>query len=469
VATIICARDGASLVEQAKRAFDASTEDIVVVTENGCSPDAALELLLGRSPYLDSVSPLGTPARLDGLLIPLGLHPVGNVVLPAKAPARAAGGLIELLDDVARRAGLPGQTPVLARRYERQPDSHVQDVTTDGSDPTPTPPPALSVLVRTQGRRPQALADSLLSLAGQTCSDFEVILLCHRALEEDLDGVHRLVSSFGRDFREQIRVVVVTGEGRAAPLNAGVAAARGRHIAFLDDDDVALGNWVETFVSLASTSPRSVLRARVCEQSMERAGPLEPGFRASSQVRSPWNADFDLLDHWVDNHSPINGYAYPVFAFRDLGFRFDTALPVLEDWSLLLQVASTCGVVSSPEFTAIYRRWPAPETSFAELPEEQWQAVREQILAELDAHPWIVPPGLVSRAREAELIRLTSRPFKVRLYGWLGRKLDVVRHWVAKTPFGPPSRTVVRWLLARRRDAASAPTDPPGADAAAGR
>ena len=273
-----------------------------------------------------------------------------------------------------------------------------------GPEPTDEagPEPFLSILTRTQGRRLATLADALLCLAAQTDQDFELLVLAHEVAPEALADVRRLVADLSESFAAKVRVLDVRGGGRSRPLNVGVAAARGRYVAVLDDDDLVLAHWVEEFHRYAEEFPGRIVRAVVSEQQVEfeRQRGVD-GWAAVSRIRCPWPAAFNLLDHFVDNATPLCGLAFPASLFRDLGTRFDESLPVLEDWDLLLRAAPLCGVVATAEVTSVYRRWQHPEAghSVAVHGEEEWEATRQTILGRLNAEPMIFPPGSVNRIR----------------------------------------------------------------------
>lgn len=87
-------------------------------------------------------------------------------------------------------------------------------------------PPLVSVIIPTHGRG-ELLAKSVQSVLRQTVQDFEVIVVVDGG-----DGV-------GLEPMDQ-RVRVMARErqgGAAAARNDGIAAARGRFVTFLDDDD----------------------------------------------------------------------------------------------------------------------------------------------------------------------------------------------------------------------------------------
>lgn len=88
--------------------------------------------------------------------------------------------------------------------------------------------PQISVIVPTHNR-PQLLADALASLAAQSYSNWEAIVVD--------DASTPPVASATSEPR--IRIVrVEPGAGGAAAKNRGIAEARGDFIAYLDDDDL---------------------------------------------------------------------------------------------------------------------------------------------------------------------------------------------------------------------------------------
>lgn len=263
--------------------------------------------------------------------------------------------------------------------------------------------PFLSVIMRTQGRRPETLRDGLACLLGQTNQDFEVIVLPHRVTYDVQVEIERMVDDFPEEVRARSRVVPVDAGGRSRPLNVGVREARGRYIAILDDDDLVLGHWVETFAWLAAREPGRVLRCVAVEQDIAEAprGPVRgwAGHRTVSAVRHRFASEFDLYDHLIENQSPPVSLAFPRSAFRDLGLSFDEDLNVLEDWDMLLRTALLCGVASTPQITSVYRRWSVGEASHTLHDREEWKGTENAIVQRLDADVHLFPPGTIRRLR----------------------------------------------------------------------
>jgi glycosyltransferase involved in cell wall biosynthesis len=222
----------------------------------------------------------------------------------------------------------------------------------------------------------------------------------HRLDEAGVGGVKRAIDDTPKWLRDKIRLVRLEDGGRSRPLNVGFANARGRYIAIVDDDDIPMGNWVETFRELDSQTPGRVLRAVTVQQNVINVhinGRL--GLRASGPPSRLYPSEFDIFDHFLDNRSPNTTIAFPRGAFHDLGIRFDESLETAEDWDFLMRVVAVCGVTSSPAISGIYRWWLENESSRSLHPPEQWRKNYERICRKLDQTPFILARGQISNLR----------------------------------------------------------------------
>lgn len=262
--------------------------------------------------------------------------------------------------------------------------------------------PFLSVVTRTQGRRPATLRDALLALAAQSCDDFELIVVGHKLDRESQLMVERLIEDVPDDLRRRIRLIRVEHGNRTAPLNEGFAAARGDYVVILDDDDIPMAHWVETFKDLASKAPGCVLRAVAVKQECDE---VNCTFGSTSAPRTvsgfikEYPGSFDLFAHLEVNLTPPIALAFPRSAFTDLNIRFDESLSTTEDWDFLMRVAAVCGVASTPAITCIYRWWKGSESSRSVHPPEEWVANHHRIFAKLDSAPMLLPAGSASKLR----------------------------------------------------------------------
>lgn len=118
--------------------------------------------------------------------------------------------------------------------------------------------PAVSVVLPTY-QRPDLVRQAVRSVLDQTFADLEVVVV--------VDGRDDAsVAALGRESDPRLRVHVPDRHlGNADARNAGVALARARWIAFLDDDDAWLPRKLERQlpVALASTATHPIVSCRV--------------------------------------------------------------------------------------------------------------------------------------------------------------------------------------------------------------
>lgn len=262
--------------------------------------------------------------------------------------------------------------------------------------------PFLTVVTRTQGDRIDSLAETILCLSAQSEQDFEVIVVGHALTLEKQLKVERVIADQDEAMRGKIRLVKVDRGERAAPLNVAFEHARGSYVAMLDDDDLVFGNWVEVFKWLREKNPGKILRSTCVSQKWDKV-PADDGHfatRSKSGFNAEYPDDFNLLDHLVENRSPLHSLAFPRRAFSDLGYRFDETLTTAEDWDFIVRVAPITGVASSSEVTCIYRRWENASSSSTMHDEHEWRTNYQHTLRKIDSMPLLLPPGYSRKLRD---------------------------------------------------------------------
>lgn len=267
----------------------------------------------------------------------------------------------------------------------------------------PTKRPFLTVLTRTQARRPDTLRETLLCLSAQTCLDYEVLIVGHKVSDEAGLSIERIIEDQHEDMRRRIRFLKLDHGNRTAPLNFGFEHARGDYVAILDDDDLVFAHWVEELKSLAKASPGRILRVTPVAQTSMYVDSRSSDCRATFAIDAPQRKfpdRFDALEHHMENRTPPVALAFPRSAFSDLAIRFDERLTTTEDWDYLMRVANLTGVASSPEICAIYRMWKGAESSYTVHSSEEWQRNHYDIWRKLDEQPLLLPAGSLSRIRE---------------------------------------------------------------------
>jgi glycosyltransferase involved in cell wall biosynthesis len=116
-----------------------------------------------------------------------------------------------------------------------------------------TAAPAVSVLMAVyNGKR--YLPASIESILAQSFRDFEFIIID----DGSTDGSSEIVADFARQD-PRIRVIVQQNIGLTKSLNKAIALARGRYIARMDSDDIALPARFEQQVAFLDQHPEHVM------------------------------------------------------------------------------------------------------------------------------------------------------------------------------------------------------------------
>lgn len=266
--------------------------------------------------------------------------------------------------------------------------------------------PFLSVVTRTQGRRPTTLRDVFLAMAAQTCNDFELIVVGHKLDVDAQRIVQGLIDETSETLSHRIRLILVDHGNRTTPLNEGFMQARGDYVSILDDDDLPMAHWVETFKSLAQQDDAlgRVLRVVAVKQECDEvetqfADQGVTSVRMISGLIREYPSSFDLFEHLRVNLTPPIALAFPRYAFQDKNIRFDESLTTTEDWDFLMRTAFVCGVVSSPEITCIYRWWVGAESSRSIHSLDEWKENHYRIFDKMDELTIFLSPGSAKTIR----------------------------------------------------------------------
>lgn len=202
--------------------------------------------------------------------------------------------------------------------------------------------PIVSVIIPTYNRAallPQALESAL----AQTFKATEIIVINDGSVDET-------ATVLDMQYAGRVRVITQSNQGIAAARNAGIRAAGGRYIAFLDSDDRWLPEKLAKQVSYLEAHPAVGLLAThlwECEVGSEQTRIVSPpafprGFH-------------DLL------RGPNFVQTSTVMVRREcleLVGLFDPELPTLEDWELWLRIARRFAIACLPDVLCEHRYHP---------------------------------------------------------------------------------------------------------------
>jgi glycosyltransferase involved in cell wall biosynthesis len=254
-------------------------------------------------------------------------------------------------------------------------------------------PPFLSIITRTQGLRSKEFSETLLNLAQQKVTDFELVVVAHNVDEEGLGRLIGLIATQPQWLVDRVSLISIKGGTRVRPLNVGFSFSRGSYLSILDDDDLVFDNWVSVFHEYAKANDGAILYSHTYSQvwgkQVSSSGQTELFAKAPLDTR--YCEDFDFLRQANFNNCPSMGLAFPAEVFRDYGLRFDETLTTYEDWDFLMRSCQICGVVNTGIPTSIYRLWEGAENSYSAHCQDEWEKNRRASQKKLLEHPILLP------------------------------------------------------------------------------
>lgn len=198
--------------------------------------------------------------------------------------------------------------------------------------------PDVTVLVPTRNRS-RFLRRALQSVLQQDDADFEVVVVD----DASTDGTARMVEGLG-DPRVQL-LRLRHRSGVAAARNAGIEAAGGRWVAFLDDDDVWAPQKLRKQQDRAAETNASLVYTGVVLLDEDGAA-LEPVRLVEPDELIPGLLETNLV-----------GTPSSVLADAELVRRvgaFDEQLESLADWDLWIRLVDAAPAALSPEYLSGY-------------------------------------------------------------------------------------------------------------------
>lgn len=245
--------------------------------------------------------------------------------------------------------------------------------------------PAISVIVRTKDR-PRLLAEALASLAASAYRRLEVVVV------NDGGATVEIASAFPHPV---VRVDLAPGRGRAAAANAGLEAATGAFVSFLDDDDLVEPDHFEILAGLVAGTGVEVAYTDAAVGIWELG---EKGW-ARAERRLPYSRDYDPDLLAVDNYIPLLTLVIERSAARAAGV-WDESFPFFEDWEWLIRLAALAPFHHHRRVTCEYRHFRAAEQhrhALGEAPRQRadFLAMKARVL---EKHAAALAPERLARA-----------------------------------------------------------------------
>ncbi len=187
--------------------------------------------------------------------------------------------------------------------------------------------PLVSVIVPTYNR-PEMLVSTLQSILNQTYRNHEIIVVNDCGLD---------VANIVGWLNQQGNITYVRHDrnrGLAAARNTGIKLARGKYLAYLDDDDLFYPGHLETLVSFLETTNYRVAYTDAHRAHQEK----QHGRYVTTERDVVYSNDFDPDWLMVFNQFPVLCLMHEKSCLEEAGL-FDESLTTHEDWDLWIRLS----------------------------------------------------------------------------------------------------------------------------------
>ncbi|MHB8646324.1 MAG: methyltransferase domain-containing protein [Thermomicrobiales bacterium] len=350
----------------------------------------------------------------------------------------------------------------------------------DPADDTQVTHPLVSILIRTQGTRNELLMEALFAAYAQDSDDYEIVVCFHNPDDADgtlLQRVRDLVSSLPVALRRRIRMIVCTGVGRSAPLNALFEDARGAYLTVLDDDDLlfprhvstiakgveqyGIGPMFQTFavqrmVDVRKEKPRSPEFGFTAISALEPKRPTATYPYTVESIEMLWAKPFDPLKQQYANAVHVSCFIIPKRLIEQTHLRFRNDFDYGEDWQFWMEASQVLNVVTLPEITGVQNvRTNGTNTVGNTDLQPEWITAHKRRFAVQEEHPLILDgrtAQLIYRRHIEETTKKADMDFRLaeaeREYKALSKEYDKAHEAFEKQSAWALS--MERQLLARR-------------------
>lgn len=245
-----------------------------------------------------------------------------------------------LQHDEELRARIVMNHPAL---YDRHQCQQAQRLVAKAKFPLPPGAPVVSVIVPTSNR-PAMLREALLSVLKQTLQDFELIVINDGGVD-----VEHVIRSLGAEPKIK-HLRHSAKRGPSASRNSGLRLARGKYIAYLDDDDIFYPQHLETLVRFAESGGHAVVYS---DADCAMQTPVAGGY-VTTEREIRYSNDFDPDLILSQNLLPVLCLLHERRCVEQVG-SFDEGLQTHEDWELWIRMSRHYPFVHLKEVTCEFR------------------------------------------------------------------------------------------------------------------
>ena len=199
--------------------------------------------------------------------------------------------------------------------------------------------PLVSVIIPTKDR-PEMLAQAIQSVLNQTFTELEIIVVNDGGV--DVQSVISRLNTRGNIVYKKHEHTLE----RSAARNTGIRVARGKYIAYLDDDDNYYPNHIETLVKFLENSEYKIAYTDAVMAEQEK----QNGEYVTINRSVHYSLDFDKDKILVSNCTPNLCLMHEKSCLDEVGL-FDETLSTHEDWDLIIRLSRKFDIAHIKETT----------------------------------------------------------------------------------------------------------------------
>lgn len=199
--------------------------------------------------------------------------------------------------------------------------------------------PLVSVIIPTKDR-PEMLTQAIQSVLNQTFTELEIIVVNDGGVDVQ-SVISRLNAKGNIVYKKHDRAL-----DRSAARNTGIRVARGKYIAYLDDDDIYYPTHIETLVKFLENSEYKIAYTDAVMAEQEK----QNGEYVTIHRSVPYSLDFDNDRILLSNCTPNLCLMHEKSCLDEVGF-FDETLSTHEDWDLVIRLSRKFNIAHIKETT----------------------------------------------------------------------------------------------------------------------
>jgi GT2 family glycosyltransferase/pyruvate-formate lyase-activating enzyme len=268
--------------------------------------------------------------------------------------------------------------------------------------------PMVSIVVPTHNR-PEMLVEAVQSILNQTYPHVEIVVVNDAGV-----NVESVLSSLNKKGNI-VYVKHDRNRGLAAARNTGIRLARGKYIAYLDDDDLYYPNHLEALVHFLEGSDHKVAYTDAYRAHQQK----ENGVYVVVKRDVPYSFDFDYDRILVDNFVPVLCFMHEKTCLDEVGC-FDEELTTQEDWDLWIRLSRKFKIAHIPKITCEFS-WREDGTTMTSEKQMDFLRNRKRIYEKYTEYLKDKPE--LSHVREAFLKNLDE---------WVKREYDRIQQLIEK-------------------------------------